>query len=193
MKKKVWILILLMILLTPAPIFARAGGGSSGSGSSGGGSSSSSRHHHYNDNHNQDPLGSLISTVGVVGVIILIPSIPMIVYRNRVRKKSKQTKEVLETIQTTDTLWKEEDILKRAEDIYFHVQEAWTYNDTEALKPYFSFNKPLNVPLPAAGGAIQMMFIFITSYKHDLLLNFQVVYMFLKLHQLRLIIRYRRL
>lgn len=138
MKKKVWILILLMIILTPAPIFARAGGGSSGSGSSGGGSSSSSRHHHYNNNHNQDPLGSLISTVGVVGVIILIPSIPMIVYRNRVRKKSKQTKEVLETIQTTDTLWKEEDILKRAEDIYFHVQEAWTYNDTEALKPYLT-------------------------------------------------------
>lgn len=137
MKKKMRILIILIILLTPMPAFARAGGGSSGS--SGGGSSSSgssTRHHHYSGNRSQDFIGSIFSMLGVVGVVILIPSIPMIVYRNRVRKKSKQTKEILETIQNTDNIWDEKDILRRAEDIYYHVQEAWTNNDTDALKPY---------------------------------------------------------
>ncbi len=139
MKKKVCSFMLLILLMMPLPVYARAGGGSSGGSGGGGGSSSSSSHHHYyNGNRNSSPFGSLLSIIGVFGVIIFIPSIPMIVYRNRVRKKSKQTKEILESIQSADSVWKEEDILRRTEDIYYHVQNAWTNTDIEALKPYLT-------------------------------------------------------
>lgn len=142
MKKRFILFLLVIPFLFPISLQARAGGGGSGGsgGGTGGGSSSSgsSNSSHYHRRGDNDPIGSMFSIIAMGGLLILIPAIPMLAYRRRVKKKAKQSRELLRKIDDLDAVWNEKQIRQRAEEIYYHVQEAWTKTDYEGLKPYLT-------------------------------------------------------
>lgn len=123
-------------LFLPVPVLARAGGGGSGGSSSGsGGTSSPSRDHTSNQ---YDPLGSSISIVGMTTLILLLPSLPIYALRFKIRKNTTACTRLLKDISSNYASWDKSALYARVEDIYFHVQEAWTNQDIEALRPYVS-------------------------------------------------------
>lgn len=139
MKRKIYIVLCLILLLFPLPLKARAGGGGGGSGGGGGGGSSGGGSHttHRGSGYH-DPVGSLMSYVTVGSLAVLFPMIPMIVYRRRVKKKAKESEALLDQLDDMDPIWDEKHICNRVEEIYYHVQEAWTNSDIEGLKPYLT-------------------------------------------------------
>ena len=68
----------------------------------------------------------------------MIPAMPMLAYRRRVKKKAKQSAALLHWLEDTDAIWNEKLIKQRVEDIYYHVQDAWTNAKVEDLKPYLT-------------------------------------------------------
>ena len=68
----------------------------------------------------------------------MIPAMPMLAYRRRVKKKAKQSAALLHRMEDTDAIWNEKLIKQRVEDIYYHVQDAWTNAKVEDLKPYLT-------------------------------------------------------
>jgi len=141
MKKKCLVYLIILPLLLPLSAHARAGGGGSGGGggsSSGGSSSGSTNSDHYYGHGYNDPIGSMFSTIAIGGLLVLIPAMPMLAYRRRVKKKAKQSAALLHWLEDTDAIWNEKLIKQRVEDIYYHVQDAWTNAKVEDLKPYLT-------------------------------------------------------
>lgn len=141
MKKKYLLLLFVLPLLLPLSVQARAGGGGSGGsgGSSGGSTSSGSTNsNHYHGRGYNDPIGNMFSTIAMGGLLVLLPAMPMLAYRRRVKKKAKQSAALLQRIDDMDSIWNEKQIKQRVEDIYYHVQEAWTNAKVEDLKPYLT-------------------------------------------------------
>lgn len=128
---KYWICCITFILslfLCTTSIFARAGGGSGG----GGGSSSSHGGHYSNSNRsNGDYIGGWILFIAFSGSIALLKNYDII-------KLSRKTKEKLSNSAKKDPVWKKESITKRIREIYFAVQENWSMQNIEGLKPYVS-------------------------------------------------------
>lgn len=136
MKKKCLVYLIILPLLLPLSAYARAGGG--GGSYSGGSSSGSTNSDHYYGRGYNDPIGSMFSTIAIGGLLVLIPAMPMLAYRRRVKKKAKQSAALLHRMEDTDAIWNEKLIKQRVEDIYYHVQDAWTNAKVEDLKPYLT-------------------------------------------------------
>ncbi|MCR0272989.1 Tim44-like domain-containing protein [[Clostridium] innocuum] len=136
MKKKCLVYLIILPLLLPLSAHARAGGG--GGSSSGGSSSGSTNSDHYYGRGYNNPIGSMFSTIAIGGLLVLIPAMPMLAYRRRVKKKAKQSAALLHRMEDTDAIWNEKLIKQRVEDIYYHVQDAWTNAKVEDLKPYLT-------------------------------------------------------
>lgn len=134
--KKVLILISITLwMFLPVPVLARAGGGGSGGSSGGSGGSSSPSHDHTSTRY--DPIGSTISIISMTTLILLLPSLPIYAFRIKIRKNTTVCIQRLKDI-SSDAAWDKSALYARVEDIYFHVQEAWTNQDIEAMRPHVS-------------------------------------------------------
>lgn len=128
--KKIMIVILIVIF-SISPVYARAGGG--GSGGSSGGSSSSSSHGHHTSERTSD-----LGRMGSLGGLCLVCGGIFYLKHRKASVLHKKIKPELKVARENDSFWDEKELLKKVEDIYFIVQKAWSSQDTQTLKQYLT-------------------------------------------------------
>lgn len=119
-------MILLIIFVSPIPVFARAGGGSSGGSAS---SSGGVTNHSSSKSVNSNPAVSVIKWA----LILMFSSSTVIIVEMRLLKAKIKTKQKMKKLN-----WNYKELKTRVEEAYFIIQKSWSKNDMYQAEEYMT-------------------------------------------------------
>lgn len=87
-----------------------------------------------------DAVGVVLSSGTIIIAILLSPVIlsMIIYYYIRSKMKKAEAQKLMQKLASTDRTWNQGLLEKRAREVYFAVQKAWTKNDIELCRAYVS-------------------------------------------------------
>ena len=148
--KKVALIILLMVILSPIFVVAkqynydnnyniyllRAGGGSSGSsgGSGGSGNGTAHGHHGYTSSYTDNPISDIVN----IFLFIFIAFTGSILLYFKVVRSSINSKRYLKILGKKDVAWKYKNIEQQVIETFYSVQNSWTNMNMKSSKKYMA-------------------------------------------------------
>ena len=130
MKKKLLIILLILFVFMPIPVFASAGGGhASGGGSASGGSSNN--HRTGTSNHtSHNPLTLPL----FIGFTFISSHLYAFYHLKKAKEKDNINKKFVKKFETNDPVWNIKKLKKRIKKVFYQSQDSWTKQNTDGFK-----------------------------------------------------------
>lgn len=134
MKRKLFIItILLFITFIPIPIYASAGGGSAG-GSSGSSSGNHSNTYNHDGNYESSRKNNPYTIPIFIGMTFIISNLYAFYHLKKAKEKDIKNRKILRNFEINDPLWNRRRLKKRIKNVFYQAQYAWTEQNTDDFK-----------------------------------------------------------